>query len=242
MDFPSSIPRKQKFQHRRNNSNPPRKSVNGRAIVPVPSEKSNYTYDLSNDEHQVDCTSYRGTNDHINAMNNPGDGSDSSSHFSGGREQKNDAERKVAKKRQQTKEMLAESQRKRETQRLTQGGFTIDGAYEHASGGTKPKCFDGVQIDGPATKEAAKIVENARDELTVARVTILRLLLIWEDLERSAVGGRSNMIIHRFGPPISLLQTMRIHWKWQYIDRGRTVPHLGGHIAAMNLQNKWEVP
>jgi len=164
MDFNhTNIPRKKQFQTGSNSK--PRKSVNGHTIVNVPTDRSrhNNVY-LSNDD-QEDST-YRDTNNHIKSINNPAGGSDSSSsRFSEGassetRREQSDADRKVAKKRQQTKEKLAEEQRNKRPQ--GQGGFSLSDAYEHASGGKTSKFFDGVRIDCPKTEKEAKIIESAK--------------------------------------------------------------------------------
>lgn len=151
MDFPFKVPRKKQRSGQ--------KSRNGHTIIHPPTSASKNNIDLSNDR---EGDYYHCTNDHINDMNNPGDGSSDSSNFSQGdperrrRQQQRNKEKNESRKRQQTKDQLAASQRKWDNKRE---GYSMDGAYDHASNQSM-RCFDGVQIDKPRNEEAAKVVKD----------------------------------------------------------------------------------
>ena len=167
MDFPPTytIPRK-------NQPSTVKKSKKGRPIIQPPSESNrstqryhnNRSIDLSNDREYYNdhCT-----NDHINDMNNPGDGSSDSSHskFSEGeperrrRQEQHDRQKNVAHKRKQTKQdQFAASQRKWDNKRE---GYSMNGAYDHASNQSM-RSFDGIRTDKPMTEKAARAIHNDR--------------------------------------------------------------------------------
>ena len=148
------IPRKKGFQQGKKLKNGHTKIDRPSASMPYNTNRKNIKIDLSND-HEDD--KYHGTNNHINDINNPGEGSDSSGNFSDGdpnkkRQQQIDRDKKEKRRIQQQKDKLVAAQ---------QQGFSLNDAYAHASK-PKPTSFDGIPIDRPVNEAAEKLVQDVK--------------------------------------------------------------------------------
>lgn len=142
----------------------PKKSKGGHTIIEVPTETTEYNTDRYNNtdlSNHHDYDDNHGTNNHIRDINNPGAGNGSeSSNFSDGdprRQHQNDKNQRTGQKRQQKEDKLAASQRNWDNKRQA---FSLDDVYERV---TKPgNSFDGIRIDAPINKNAAKLINDAQ--------------------------------------------------------------------------------